>query len=145
MAESQYDCSHFDATNDETNDDKDKSNALKPEDQPEIEDVSKYVGLIIEYGIVCLYILISGFAAHKARALHRIQLSRSLFRTKLNVSFVIFFVAWGSGNLAYLVLYTLFASSSSLFYIKCILTLTFFMCYFGFTLIVHYRYEYHHP
>jgi hypothetical protein len=103
-------------------------------------DLDNDTGLAIEYSIVCIYIVLSYMSAYKAYILHKMQQTRSDFKTSVNISFVVLFLVWASGNLIYMVLYSIVLSEASFFYIKTLLTMTYFLTYFGFILIVHYRY-----
>jgi hypothetical protein len=103
-------------------------------------DLPDDVGLPIEYAIVCIYIVLSYLAAFKAYRLHMKQLTRTDFKTNINLSFVILFLVWASGSLLYLLLFSAALTDTNFFYIKTVLTLTYFATYSGFTLIVHYRY-----
>jgi hypothetical protein len=104
-------------------------------------DLSDAVGLPLEYAIVCIYIVVSYIAAFKAYQLHQKQRTRTDFKTNVNRSFVILFLVWGSGNLLFMILLSVALTDTSFFYIKSVLTLTYFASYFGFYLIVHYRYR----
>jgi hypothetical protein len=107
----------------------------------DIYDLPDDTGLAIEYLIVCLYIVLSYLAAYKAYILHMQQRTRTDFKTNVNLSFVIFFLVWASGNLLYTILISAALTDTNFFYIKSVLTLTYFLTYLGFTLIVHYRYR----
>ncbi|KAL3897993.1 MAG: hypothetical protein SGCHY_003044 [Lobulomycetales sp.] len=95
--------------------------------------------LIAEYVIVAAYILISYAAAFVALRRRRLQKSMSDFKVFLNSSFSALFLVWGTGNLAYTVLFSLLLDEFNFFYIKSLLTLTYFFTYYGFVLIIHYR------
>ncbi|KAL3895213.1 MAG: hypothetical protein SGCHY_004834, partial [Lobulomycetales sp.] len=95
--------------------------------------------LIAEYVIVAAYILISYAAAIVAFRRRQLQKSMSDFKVFLNTSFTALFLVWASGNLAYMILFSALVEQSNFFYIKLILTLTYFFTYYGFALIIHYR------
>jgi hypothetical protein len=104
-------------------------------------DLSDDVGLALEYLIVCIYILVSVYGAYRSFKVHQLQRTRSEYKTNVNIGFIVLFSIWASGNLLYMLLYSLFVTPSNFFYIKSILTLTYFATYFGFTLLILYRYE----
>jgi hypothetical protein len=104
------------------------------------DDLSDVVGRSLEYIVVCVYIVLSYLAAYKAYRIYMKQRTRTDFKTNVNFSFVVLFFVWASGKLLYMILYSVALTDTSFFYIKSVLTLTFFATYFGFYLIVHYRY-----
>jgi hypothetical protein len=102
--------------------------------------LSDEVGLALEYLIVCAYILVSVYGAYCSYNVHQLQKTRSDFKTNVNIGFTSLFSVWASENLLFMVLYSVAATETSFFYIKQVLRLTYFITYFGFTLIIHYRY-----
>jgi hypothetical protein len=104
-------------------------------------DLSDDVGLALEYLIVCIYILVSVYGAYRSYKVHQLQRTRSEYKTNVNIGFIALFSIWASGNLLFMVLYSFFLTESNFFYIKSVLTLTYFATYFGFTLLILYRYE----
>jgi hypothetical protein len=104
-------------------------------------DLSDEVGLALEYLIVCIYILVSVYGAYRSYKVHQLQRTISEYKTNVNIGFITLFSIWASGNLLYMLLYSLFLTEANFFYIKSILTLTYFATYFGFTLLILYRYE----
>jgi hypothetical protein len=140
ISESQYDCTRFVAVPyNELAGNYTSSERLTQE--KEFYDLPDKVGLALEYTIVCIYIVLSYFAAFKAYQLHMQQSTRTDFKTRINLSFVILFLVWASGNLFYLIVFSAALTDTNFFYIKSVLTLTYFSTYLGFTLIVHYRYR----
>lgn len=97
--------------------------------------------LTAEYVIVLAYILISYVAAGFALRRRYLQKTMSDFKVFLNSSFAALFLVWGTGNLVYTVCFSLLLDESNFFFIKLVLTVTYFMTYYGFALIVHYRYR----
>jgi hypothetical protein len=103
-------------------------------------DLSDDVGLAMEYLIVCIYILVSAYGAYRSYIVHQQQRTRSDYKTNINIGFIALFSIWAFGNLLYMVIYTLALTEMNFFYIKQILTLTYFIVYLGFTLLIQYRY-----
>jgi hypothetical protein len=138
IAESQYDCTRYvTISGDALAGNSTVSGDLTT--KKGFNDLPDDAGMAIEYLIVCLYILLSYIAAFKAYQLHMEQRTRTGFKTNVNFSFVILFLVWASGNLFYLIVFSTALTDTNFFYIKSILTLTYFATYLGFTLIVHYR------
>jgi hypothetical protein len=138
---SQYDCKQFSTTAEENSTDIASNSTSTALVKNVYYDLPDEIGLPLEYTIVLIYIVLSYLAAFKAYKLHMQQRTRTDFKTNVNLSFVILFLVWATGNLLYLVLYSVFLTASNFFYIKMVLTLTYFLTYLGFALIVHYRYE----
>jgi hypothetical protein len=140
IAESQYDCTRYVTITGDlpTGNYTSKANLTN---EKEIYDLTDKLGLPLEYTIVCIYIALSYLAAVKAYQLHMKQRTRTDFKTNVNLSFVILFLVWASGNLLYTILFSAALTDTNFFYIKSVLTLTYFLTYLGFTLIVHYRYR----
>jgi hypothetical protein len=141
ISHSQYDCKRFVTDEDVGNSTSTANLTAKASTKNKYYDLPDDVGLSIEYITVCIYIVISYFAAYKAYRLHMQQRTRTDFKTNINQSFVILFLFWASGNLLYLLIYSIFVTDSNFFYIKTVLTLTYFGTYSGFTLLVHYRFS----
>jgi uncharacterized membrane protein len=140
IAESQYDCKRYVTISVHAlTGNKTSSENLTTE--MEFYDLPDKIGLPLEYTIVCIYIVLSYLAAFKAYQLHMKQRTRTDFKTNVNLSFVILFLVWASGNLLYTILIGAALTDTNFFYIKSVLTLTYFASYLGFTLIVHYRYR----
>jgi hypothetical protein len=139
LSESQYDCTLFEESSANTAGNETSKAYLTNE--KEFYDLPDDTGLAIEYTIVCIYIALSYLAALKAYQLHMKQRTRTDFKTNVNLSFVIFFLVWASGNLLYTILVSMALTDTNFFYIKSVLTVTYFSTYLGFTLIVHYRYR----
>jgi hypothetical protein len=133
IAKSQYDCTRYITITEEVIAGNYTIADLTSE--KEFYDLSDEVGLVIEYLIVCIYIVLSYLAAFKAYTLYMKQRTRTSFKTNVNLSFVILFLVWASGNLLYMVLYSVALTDTNFFYIKSVLTLTYFATYFGFYLI----------
>jgi hypothetical protein len=100
-------------------------------------DISDDVGLVVEVSLASIYILIAAFYTFRARKLHNAQRTHSSFKTNINAAFLAVFA---TGNLIYLVSY-FFQTRESNFYVKQILTLTYFGTYLLFVMSVHYRYH----
>lgn len=64
-----------------------------------------------------------------------------IFKTSVNISFLILFSFWALGNLIYLVVFSAALTTTNFAGIKLILTLTFFATYYSFVLIVQYRFR----
>jgi hypothetical protein len=141
ISESQYDCTRFVSVPLVSTPAGNYTSSASLTTENEFYDLSDAVGLSLEYAIVCIYIVFSYIAAFKAYQLHQKQRTRTDFKTNVNRSFVILFLVWGSGNLLYLILLSVALTDTNFFYIKSVLTLTYFASYFGFYLIVHYRYR----
>jgi hypothetical protein len=141
ISESQYDCTRFVSVPLVNTPAGNYTSSANLTTENIFYDLSDAVGLPLEYAIVCIYIIFSYIAAFKAYQLHQKQLTRTDFKTNVNRSFVILFLVWGSGNLLYLILLSVALTDTNFFYIKSVLTLTYFTSYFGFYLIVHYRYR----
>lgn len=127
----QYNCDAFIPKND-------PNDTASPFSSPQNE-APNTVGLVFEYLITCLHILLSYYSAYRAWNLHQAQKTRSEFKTTINVTFFVHFVVWGTGNLTYMIVYSTALTVNNFFYIKSILTLTYFIAYFSFVLLVHYR------
>jgi hypothetical protein len=140
ISETQYDCTSFVTIYVIGNSTVPANLTTSSSAMNEYYDLPDNVGLPIEYTIVCIYIVLSYMAAFKAYKLHMLQRTRTDFKTNINLSFVVLFLIWASGNLLYLVLYSAALTDTNFFYIKSVLTLTYFATYSGFILIVHYRY-----
>jgi hypothetical protein len=102
-------------------------------------DFPENVGLALEYSIVCIYILVAVYGAYRSYRVHQSQRTRSDYKTNVNIGFIALFTAWAIGNLLYMLLYSLALTESNFFYIKQVLTLSYFVVYFGFVLIIQYR------
>ncbi|KAL3898141.1 MAG: hypothetical protein SGCHY_002939 [Lobulomycetales sp.] len=139
VTESQYDCRRFLVETVTV----DSNSAVSPNSTTGISDLPPEINsgalLIAEYAIVAAYILISYAAAFVALKRRRLQRRMSDFKLFLNTSFSALFLVWGTGNLAYMVLFSLLVDESNFFYIKSVLTLTYFFTFYGFSLIIHYR------
>jgi hypothetical protein len=105
-------------------------------------DFSDDIGLALEYLIVCIYILVSLYGAYRSYTVHQQQRTRSDYKTNINIGFIALFSIWACGNLLYMVIYSLALTETNIFFIKSVLTLTYFVTFFGFTLIIHYRYNF---
>jgi hypothetical protein len=103
-------------------------------------DLQDGVGLIIEVSLAAIYIAFAVFYAYRAYKQQVAQRTRSGFKTTINIAFFALFTVWASGNLIYLAAY-FFQTRESNYYIKQILTLTFFITYLLFVLVIHYRYH----
>jgi hypothetical protein len=141
ISESQYDCTRFVTVYEVGNSTVPGHLTTTTTAMNEYYDLPDNVGLPIEYAIVCIYITLSYLAAFKAYKLHMLQRTRTDFKTNINRSFVVLFLVWASGNLLYLLLFSVALTDTNFFYIKTVLTLTYFATYSGFILIVHYRYN----
>jgi hypothetical protein len=141
ISESQYDCGQFLTTAEENSTDFAANSTSTAPVMNAYYDLPDEIGLPLEYTIVLIYIVLSYLAAFKAYKLHMQQRTRTDFKTNVNLSFFILFLVWATGNLLYLLLYSVFLTASNFFYIKMVLTLTYFLTYLGFALIVHYRYK----
>jgi hypothetical protein len=141
ISESQYDCTRFVTVYEVGNSTAPANLSSGSSAKNDYYDLSDEVGLPIEYVIVCIYIVLSYLAAFKAYRLHIQQRTRTGFKTNINRSFVVFFMIWASGNLLYLLLFSVALTDTNFFYIKTVLTLTYFATYSGFILIVHYRHN----
>jgi hypothetical protein len=145
IAKSQYDCKKFITVPDSLitgNSSSPGNSKSSPTTKNEYYDLLDAVGLPLEYTIVCIYIVLAYLAAFKAYRLHMQQRTRTDFKTNINISFVILFLVWASGNLLYLILFSTALTETNFFYIKSVLTLTYFATYSGFTLLVQYRYHF---
>ncbi|KAL3895396.1 MAG: hypothetical protein SGCHY_004724, partial [Lobulomycetales sp.] len=141
VTESQYNCRKFvveTVTLDSSSNVAPNSTTGGSDLLPEINSGSL---LITEYVIVTAYILISYAAAIVALRRRRLQSSMSDFKVFLNTSFSAIFLVWGTGNLVYMVLFSLLLDESNFFLIKSVLTLTYFFTYYGFALTIHYRFH----
>jgi hypothetical protein len=141
ISESQYDCTNFVTVYVIGNSTTPANLTTSSTPKNDYYDLPDYLGLSIEYTIVCIYIVVSYLAAFKAFRLHMQQRTRTDFKTNVNLSFVILFLVWASGNLLYTILISTALTDTNFFYIKSVITLTYFTTYLGFTLIVHYRYR----
>jgi hypothetical protein len=141
ISQRNYDCEKFNTLEDVGNSTSTANLTAKTSTQNEYYDLPDSVGLTIEYLIVCIYIVLSYLAAFKAYRLHQKQRTRTDFKTNINLLFIILFLVWATGNLVYMILLSAALTDSNFFYIKSVLTLTYFATYLGFTLIVHYRYR----
>ncbi|KAL3895125.1 MAG: hypothetical protein SGCHY_004887, partial [Lobulomycetales sp.] len=140
VTESQYNCRRFLVETVTL----DSNSALAPNsttgDSDRPPEINSGALVIAEYAIVAAYILISYAAAIVALKRRRLQSSMSDFKVFLNTSFSAIFLVWGTGNLLYMVLFSLLLDESNFFLIKSVLTLTYFFTYYGFALTIHYRY-----
>jgi len=107
------------------------------EDDPEI---SFDAGLVLEILLAAIYILVSYYYAFRAYRKHITQTTRAGFNTSINVTFFALFSTWATGNLIYQAVSFAMGSDSN-YYIKQILTLTYFTTYLIFVMAVHYRYD----
>jgi hypothetical protein len=89
--------------------------------------------------LMSVYISIAAFYAYRSYKLHVSQEIKSL-KSNINLAFFALFTIWASGNLIYLVAY-FFKTQESSYYVKQILTLTYFATYLIFTMATHYRYH----
>jgi hypothetical protein len=140
VSEDVYDCSYYVTVQVQSYDQDNSTSSSFVVAKNAYPDLSDEVGLALEYLIVCVYILISLYGAYRSYKVHQLQRTRSDFKTNVNIGFIALFSIWASGNLLYMLLYSVAATKTSFFYIKQVLTLTYFITYFGFTLIIHYRY-----
>lgn len=139
LSQRQYDCSVFLSISDDSN-----QSGVTSESQTRISednyiDIPDGIDIVIEYGIVMLYIALSYAAATQAFSRYWVQGNRTFFKTRINLSLVCLFSVWVTGNLLYLVLYNSILSESNFFYVKMLLTSTYSITYSSFTMIVHVR------
>lgn len=139
LSDGQYDCSLFLSEAQDPSQANTTTSNQTISRTGELTDLPDNIGLAIEYFIVCVYIAISYAAAILAFLQYLSQKHSSLFKTVLNISMIAFFSVWASGNLLYTVLFSAALTESNFFYIKMGLTLTYFLTFYSFTVIVHYR------
>jgi hypothetical protein len=137
-----YDCSYYLKNEVQSKNEGDVTSELFTLVESEFPDLPDDVGLALEYLIVCIYILVALYGAYRSYSVHQQQRTRSDYKTNVNIGFIVLFSSWAFGNLLYMVLYSLALTESNFFYIKQVLTLTYFVVYFGFVLIIQYRYEF---
>lgn len=137
LSENQYDCSFFvsDTQNRTANLTIQETKIIKYTDMPDD------VGIILEYTIVSLYVVFAYFASFQHFLKFKAQKSRTSFKTRMNFSIAVLFFVWATGNLVYTFLFSTVLSDSNFFYIKTVLTITYFTAFYAFTMIVHYRYN----
>jgi hypothetical protein len=142
ITEDVYDCSYYVTALDQSHEyGNSASLPFEVAEENKYPDLPNDVGLALEYLIVCIYVLVSAFGAYRSYGVYQLQRTRSDYKVNINIGFVALFSIWAFGNLLYMVLYSFALTETNFFYIKSVLTLTYFVTYFGFTLIIHYRYD----
>jgi hypothetical protein len=139
VSEDQYDCSKFKTQPIKTPKGHENATRSTFTDAYQVFDIEDDLGLALEVLLALVYISIAAFYAYRAYKLHIAQRTRSDFKTNINIAFFAMFTIWASGNLIHLIAY-FFKTRESNYYVKQVLTLTYFATYLIFVMAIHYRY-----